>query len=182
MSIQSKHLLRKPGSATFIGNFMGNFIGSFLGSRYFIGNFIWNFKGSFLWSQYFTGNFVWNGKFPMNLPMNLPMKFHRNLPMKFPMNNLSMSIFGGGLWNFGSQASGKWHFQAFRKWHFQAFGKSHFQAFGEMALSGFQKTFIIMDREAREIMYLVVSVCPSVRPSVCALTAEPFDLWPWYLA
>ncbi len=26
------------------------------------------------------------------------------------------------------------------------------------------------------------SVCLSVRLSVCALTAEPFDLWPWYLA
>ncbi len=59
----------------------------------------------------------------MNLPMKLPMKFHRNLPMKFPMNNLSMSTFWGGLWNFGSQAFGKWHFQAFGKWHFQAFGK-----------------------------------------------------------
>ncbi len=27
-----------------------------------------------------------------------------------------------------------------------------------------------------EIMYLVASVCPSVRLSVCALLAEPFDL------
>ena len=31
---------------------------------------------------------------------------------------------------------------------------------------------LIIDREAREIMHLVASVCPFV----CALTAEPFDL------
>ena len=41
---------------------------------------------------------------------------------------------------------------------------------------------LIIDREAREIMRLVVSVRlsvrPSVRPSVSALTAEPFDLRP----
>ena len=44
-------------------------------------------------------------------------------------------------------------------------------------------TTLIIDREAREIMYLVASVCPSVcpsvRPSVRPLTAEPFDLRPW---
>ncbi len=37
---------------------------------------------------------------------------------------------------------------------------------------------IVIDREAREIMHLVASVCLSVRPSVCpfvrALMAEPF--------
>ncbi len=33
---------------------------------------------------------------------------------------------------------------------------------------------LIIDREARELMYLVASVRPSVRP----LTAEPFDLRP----
>ncbi len=42
---------------------------------------------------------------------------------------------------------------------------------------------IIIDREAREIMYLVASVhpsvCPSVRLSMGTLTAEPFDLRPW---
>ncbi len=32
---------------------------------------------------------------------------------------------------------------------------------------------VSIDREAREIMHLVASVCPSVRLSVCALTAEP---------
>ncbi len=37
---------------------------------------------------------------------------------------------------------------------------------------------IFIDREAREIMYLVASVCPSVCPSVSTLTAEPFDLQP----
>ncbi len=41
---------------------------------------------------------------------------------------------------------------------------------------------MIIDREAREIMYLVASVRPSVRPSirpyVRPLTAEPFDLRP----
>ena len=40
-------------------------------------------------------------------------------------------------------------------------------------------TIVIIDREAREIMYLVASarpsVCPFGCPSVCALTAEPFD-------
>ncbi len=39
----------------------------------------------------------------------------------------------------------------------------------------------IIDREAREIMYLVASVrsvCLSVRPSVTTITAEPFDLRP----
>ncbi len=35
---------------------------------------------------------------------------------------------------------------------------------------------VIIDREAREIMYLVTSVRLSVRLSVSALTAEPFDL------
>ncbi len=40
------------------------------------------------------------------------------------------------------------------------------------------KHSFIIDREAREIMYLVASVRPSVRPSVSALTAEPFDLRP----
>ncbi len=39
----------------------------------------------------------------------------------------------------------------------------------------------IIDREAREIMYLVASVRLSVCPSVSSLTAEPFDLRPWYL-
>ncbi len=38
-------------------------------------------------------------------------------------------------------------------------------------------TVLIIDREAREIMYLVASVCPSVRLSVNALTAEPFDYY-----
>ncbi len=48
---------------------------------------------------------------------------------------------------------------------------------------------LIIDHEAREIMYLVasvrLSVCPSVCPSGPTLTAEPFDLdiwhvgWPW---
>ncbi len=33
-----------------------------------------------------------------------------------------------------------------------------------------------------EIMYLVASFCPSGCPSVCALMAEQFDLWPWYSA
>ncbi len=38
--------------------------------------------------------------------------------------------------------------------------------------------FIVIDREEREIMYLVASVCPSVRPSFNTLTAELFDLRP----
>ncbi len=46
----------------------------------------------------------------------------------------------------------------------------------------FQPILIIIDREAREIMYLVasvsLSVCLSVCPSVPSLTAEPFDLRP----
>ncbi len=33
--------------------------------------------------------------------------------------------------------------------------------------------FIFIDREAREIMYLVASVRPSVRPSADTLTTEP---------
>ena len=37
-----------------------------------------------------------------------------------------------------------------------------------------QCTIIIIDREAREIMYLVASVHPSVRLSVTTLTPEPF--------
>ncbi len=37
---------------------------------------------------------------------------------------------------------------------------------------------IIIDREAREIMYLVASVCSFGCLSVCALTAEQFDLRP----
>ena len=41
-------------------------------------------------------------------------------------------------------------------------------------------TDIFIEREAREIMHLVTSVCPPVRlsicPLVCALTVEPFDL------
>ncbi len=37
---------------------------------------------------------------------------------------------------------------------------------------------IIIDREVREIMFLVASVCPSVSVSVSALTPEPFDLRP----
>ncbi len=36
----------------------------------------------------------------------------------------------------------------------------------------------VIDREAREIMYLVASVRPSVCPSVTTLLAEPFDLRP----
>ncbi len=47
-------------------------------------------------------------------------------------------------------------------------------------------TSLIIDRETREIMYLVASVRPSVRLSICMsarlyvrpLTAEPFDLRP----
>ena len=35
---------------------------------------------------------------------------------------------------------------------------------------------IFIDRQAREIMHLVASVCMSVHPFVCALTLEPFDL------
>ncbi len=46
--------------------------------------------------------------------------------------------------------------------------------------------WIIIDRVAGQIIRLVVSVCPSVRPfirlSVCALLLEPFDLWPSFLA
>ena len=37
---------------------------------------------------------------------------------------------------------------------------------------------IFIDGEAREIMYLVASVCLSVCPFVCALMAEPFDVRP----
>ncbi len=59
------------------------------------------------------------------------------------------------------------------------------------AISFFLRQNIFIDREAREIMHLVASVCPSVRlsvrpsvrPSVCnALLLEPFDLWPSFLA
>ncbi len=37
---------------------------------------------------------------------------------------------------------------------------------------------IFIEREARELMHLVASVCPSICPFVCALKAEPFDLRP----
>ncbi len=37
---------------------------------------------------------------------------------------------------------------------------------------------LFIDREAREIMHLVASVCPFVCLFVCALMAEPFDLRP----
>ncbi len=37
---------------------------------------------------------------------------------------------------------------------------------------------LIIDREAGEIIHLVLSI----RLSVNALTAEPFDPWPWFLA
>ncbi len=36
---------------------------------------------------------------------------------------------------------------------------------------------MFIDREAREIIRLVASVHPSVRPFVYALTSEPFDTW-----
>ena len=39
-----------------------------------------------------------------------------------------------------------------------------------------EKKKITIDHEAREVIGLVASVRPSVHPSVCALTAEPFDL------
>ncbi len=39
------------------------------------------------------------------------------------------------------------------------------------------KQSLIIDREAREIMYLVASVHLSVSLSM----AEPFDLWPWFI-
>ena len=42
--------------------------------------------------------------------------------------------------------------------------------------SRYRKTVIFIDREAGEIIRLVASVRPSVRPSVDALTFEPFDL------
>ena len=38
--------------------------------------------------------------------------------------------------------------------------------------------YIVIGRGAKEIMHLVVSVRLSVRPFVCALTAERFDLRP----
>ncbi len=41
-----------------------------------------------------------------------------------------------------------------------------------------RSTWLIIDREAREIIRLIASVCPSVD----ALTSELFGLWPWFLA
>ncbi len=43
------------------------------------------------------------------------------------------------------------------------------------------QTPLIIDREAREIMHLVASVCPFVCLFACTLLFEPFDLWPWFL-
>ncbi len=50
-----------------------------------------------------------------------------------------------------------------------------------LVVPGWQQTYMsafIIDHEAREIMHLVPSVCPSVYQSVClslcALTTEPF--------
>ena len=45
-----------------------------------------------------------------------------------------------------------------------------------IGISGVDWFFFFIVREAREIMYLEASV----RPSVSFLTAEPFDLRPWY--
>ena len=55
---------------------------------------------------------------------------------------------------------------------------------GEIFFTNSYPIEIIIDREGREIMYLVAFVRPSVRPSVrlsvWPLTAEPFDLRPWF--
>ena len=52
------------------------------------------------------------------------------------------------------------------------------EAISTMPLTAHLLQKFIIDREAREIIELVASV----RPFACTLMAEPFDLWPWYLA
>ncbi len=49
-----------------------------------------------------------------------------------------------------------------------------FRLCGNMLPCNKKQKYFIIDREAREIMHLVVSV----RPFVCALMVEPFDLRP----
>ncbi len=60
--------------------------------------------------------------------------------------------------------------------------KDHYKDFGGDAAAYVAPVstcmLLIIDHEAREIMYLVASVRPSVCPSVDTFTAELFDLRP----